>query len=496
MKTHLQNFRSLAVKALAFCLCASGCGAENPSTTQIDQLFGPWHRPDSPGAALVIAKDGTVVCQRSYGWANLEHSIPVTAETVFDVGSMSKQFTGLAVAMLAEQGKLSLDDDIRKHLADVPDFGKPITIRQLLHHTSGLPDWPNLVVLSGIAPEELITSEMILELVRRQRELNFVPGDEFLYCSTGYNLLAAVVTKVTGQSFRTWTDANLFQPLGMKRTHVCDDSAEVVAGRADSYAPHGQGSFQRMTSQLAAPGAGSVLTTAEDMGKWLLNFETARIGGKSAIEAMQRSGKLNNGANVDYGFGVFVSKWSRYRGMTVVSHRGDWAGFHCIMLRVPEERFAVVLLSNAANLEPLGLAAQIADLYLGNSFKPTVAPSPSTPPQKKPDPPKLTAEQLAAYVGDYWSEEMQLVFHVEIRRGQLRTWHRLTGWVQLLPAAVDRFDAEAKPPLVGSARPFSAMEFTRSGDSAVSGMKLSIPGGRVRAPLRFVRVSLPRMESR
>src|SRR5207247_11337175 len=145
----------------------------------------------------------------------------------------------------------------RKHLADVPDFGKPITIRQLLHHTSGLPDWPNLVVLSGIAPEELITSEMILELVRRQRELNFVPGDEFLYCSTGYNLLAAVVTKVTGQSFRTWTDANLFQPLGMKRTHVCDDSAEVVAGRAASFRPPRHGSFQALASPVAAPGGGS-----------------------------------------------------------------------------------------------------------------------------------------------------------------------------------------------------------------------------------------------
>jgi len=232
------------------------------------------------------------------------------------------------------------------------------------------------------------------------------------------------------------------------------------------------------------------------VAKWLLNFETAQVGGKSALEAMQRSGKLNNGANVDYGFGVFVSKWSRYRGMTVVSHRGDWAGYHCMMLRVPEERFAVVLLSNAANLEPLGLAAQITDLYLGNSLKPEVAPSPSMPPPKKLDPAKLTVEQLASYVSDYWNEEMRLVFRVEIRRGQLMTWHRLTGWVRLLPVAVDRFDAEAQPPIVGSARPFSTMEFTRGTGSAVAGMKLWIPGGRVRNPLRFTRVSLPKTESR
>jgi CubicO group peptidase (beta-lactamase class C family) len=159
----------------------------------------------------------------------------------------------------------------------------------------------------------LFTLDTILDLLRRQGALEFQPGDEHAYSSSGYNLLAAIIAKATGQSFRAWTDANLFRPLQMDHTHVCEDPAEVVPNRADSYAPEAR-NFRRMVSQLSAPGAGSVLTSTEDMGKWLINFETAKVGGKKALAMMQRSGKLNNGADVEYGFGIRVSKWSRYRG--------------------------------------------------------------------------------------------------------------------------------------------------------------------------------------
>ena len=495
MKRPTQKIRGFAITALAYFLSFCGYCVENPPADKIDQFFKNWNRPDSPGAAIVIVKDAGIVFQRSYGAANLEHGIPITAQTVFDIGSVSKQFTGLAVAMLVERGKLSLDDDIRKYLPDMPDFGQVITVRHLLFHTAGIPDWPNLLVLSGTAPEEIITLGTILDLLRRQTALEFRPGDDHAYSSSGYNLLAAIIAKATGQSFRAWTDANLFRPLQMDHTHVCEDPAEVVPNRADSYVPEAS-NFRRMVSQLSAPGAGSVLTSTEDMGKWLINFETAKVGGKKALAMMQRSGKLNNGADVEYGFGIRVSKWSRYRGMTVLSHRGDWAGYHSFMMSIPEERFALALFSTAADLEPLGLAVQVVDLYLGNSLGQEATPESQKSPLTTSSPMKLTSKQLAAYVGDYWNDELRVLFRVEIRGDQLVTWHRLTGWARMLPTGTDSFRTDAQPPIVGSARPVSIIQFTRSANTEVNGMKLAIARGRIRNPRIFSRVSLSKAQSK
>ncbi len=308
----------------------------------------------------MIIKDGAVVYQHEYGYANLEDHARITPQTVFDVASLAKQFTGFSVAMLIEQGKISLEDDIRKYLPEVPDFGKTIRIQHLLHHTSGLRDWPETLSLAGVDMASAITLEMILEMVRRQRELDFAPGEEHLYSNTGYNLLAAAVAKVTGQSFRAWTEANLFESLTMKHTHVCDNPAELVPNLAVSYSPAGMGKFERVVSQLAAQGSSSLFITAEDMGRWLLNFESGRVGGKSAVELMQRPGELNGGKKVDYGFGVGLGE---YHGDRIITHGGSWAGYRSIVMRVPEKRFAVAILSNVGSMETERLAREIADLY-------------------------------------------------------------------------------------------------------------------------------------
>ncbi|MEO8425891.1 MAG: serine hydrolase domain-containing protein, partial [Verrucomicrobiota bacterium] len=244
----------MAASTLGICLLLAGCDDRSRNNTKVDHLFAHWDRTDSPGAAVVIVKDGSLIYQHGYGYANLEHRIPITPQTLFDVASVAKQFTGLSVAMLVQQGKLSLDDDIRKYLPEMPDFGKPITIRNLLYHTSGLRDWPGTLGLSGLDMAGPVTFDTILEMVRRQRELDFAPGEEHLYSNTGYNLLAAAVARVTGQSFRAWTDANVFRLLGMRHTLVCDDSDEVVANCANSYAPSDKGKFHRVVSQLSAQG--------------------------------------------------------------------------------------------------------------------------------------------------------------------------------------------------------------------------------------------------
>jgi len=346
---------------LGICLLAVTCDASSRNNAKVDQLFAQWDRKDSPGAAIVIVKDGSVVYEHGYGFANLEDGIAITPQTRFDVASVAKQFTGLSVAMLVGQGKLSLADDIRTYLPDVPEFGRPITLAHLLHHTSGLRDWPETLGLSGLDMKGPISLDTILEMVRRQRELDFPPGEEHLYSNTGYNLLAAAVAKVTGQSFRAWTDANMFQPLGMKHTLVCDDTEEVVANRAESYAARGGGTFRRVVSQLSAQGSSSLFITAEDMGRWLLNFESARVGGQAAMAMMQQPGQLNSGAKVDYGFGVGVGS---YRNLPALRHGGSWAGYRSFTMVVPEKRFAVAVLANAANLDAGGMGAKIADLYL------------------------------------------------------------------------------------------------------------------------------------
>jgi len=364
--------RRCVAGALAVLFFTSISSAAEKSNATVDKLFAQWDRPDSPGAAIVIVKRDSVVYQRGYGSANLETRTPITPETVFDVASVAKQFLGFSVAMLVEEGKLSLDDDVRKHLPNVPDFGKPITIAHLLYHTSGLRDWPETLALSGLDWSGVITLETILEMVERQRELDFQPGEQHQYCNTGYNLLAATVAKVTGQSFREWSAANIFKPLGMEHTHVCDSPTEIVLNRAESYMLSGK-KFTRAISQLAAQGSSSLFISAEDMGKWMLNFKTARVGGK-ALERMREPGKLNNGKEVDYGFGVGLSN---YHGAKRISHTGSWAGYRSIVMFIPENDFAVAILANAANVNTHSLATKIADIYL--DYSPSAKPAEAAP---------------------------------------------------------------------------------------------------------------------
>jgi RNA polymerase sigma factor (sigma-70 family) len=487
MKSKLLTCRTSAwAIALGLCLWTVGCATNrpraNPSEVRVDPLFNAWNRPDSPGAAIVVVKDGAVVYQRGYGCANLDYGVPITTQTVFDAASVAKQFTGLAIAMLIDQGKLSLDDDIRTHLPEVPDFGTPITIRHLLHHTSGLRDWPVALALSGTAWSDLITTEKILEMVRHQRELNFPPGESSLYSNTGYNLLAAVVAKVSGQSFRAWTQTNLFQPLDMKHTHFCDDPTEAISQRAESYVSAGKAGHRHVVSQLSALGSSSLMTTVEDMGKWLINLETARVGGRAAIEAMKQRGRLNSGTNFAYGFGLGLDP---YHDLEAESHGGGWAGFRSAVLSVPAKRFGVAVLSNVAHLDAERLAKKVADVFLG--YQPEAEPAKT--PSKPPPATKIDPLTFPQYVGDYWSEELQVAYQVEVRQGKLMISHRLRGSAGMMQRDPDRFDTEKLPEIDLEV----SIEFVRNAESEVVGFKLS---ARRLRNLWFTRAVLPKAGAR
>ena len=323
--------------------------------------------PRFPGAALAVTRDGEIVYKRGYGMANLEYDIPITTTTIFDLASVSKQFAAFAITTLSHDGKLSLDDDIRTYLPDVPDFGDTITIRHLLHHTSGLRDWVQSLVIAGVAMEDVISFKHILKMARHQKALNFEPGTAYSYSNTGYNLLAEIVERVTGNSFREWTDANIFKPLAMTDTHFHDDHQMILKNRAYSYQAVENGGFKHAVNNTTALGSSSLYSTVEDLAKWILNFDNTQIGEQTVIEQMHQRGVLNNGEQISYAFGLNIGE---YRGLKTVGHSGSWRGFRSHLMRFPDQKFGVVILCNLDTFNPLRLAEKVADLYLADALAP------------------------------------------------------------------------------------------------------------------------------
>ncbi|MBB3656637.1 CubicO group peptidase (beta-lactamase class C family) [Rhizobium sp. BK650] len=349
---------------------------------RIDQLFEAWNNLDSPGCAVAVLRDGSVVYKRGFGMANLAHGIAIGPSTVFHSASVSKQFTAFAILLLAAEGKLSLDDDAQKYVPDLPDFGAPITLRHLLHHTSGLRDHWELLSLAGWRySKDLITDDDILAVVSRQQDLNFQPGDEHLYCNTGYALLAQVVKTVSGQSLRAFTSARIFEPLGMRNTFFRDNYAEVVRNVADGYVET-QSGIEISNTNFDTVGATSLLTTVEDLALWDENFYHPRVGGPDVIAQMLERGRLNDGSEIGYASGLGIGT---YRGLTIVEHTGGDAGFRSDIIRFPEQHFSVAILANFGSIVPSDLVRRIADIYLADVLQPAPKPGPSTFPQPAAD---------------------------------------------------------------------------------------------------------------
>lgn len=412
---------------------------------RVDQLLSPWDRADAPGVAIAVVQDGEVIHKRGYGRAQLEYAIPITPSTVFQIESDSKQSTAYAVAMLAQQRRLSLDDDIRMHLPYLPDFGETITIRHLIHHTSGLRDQFALLGLAGWPLDGDITNDQILRLVKRQRELNFSPGKEFLYCNTGYTLLAEIVAAVTGQPFSEWTAENIFRPLGMTNTHFHDDHLLIVPNRAYAYLNRPDGGFQRSVLNQSTVGATGVFTTVEDLALWVRNLDEAQLGGPALAELMHTRGVLNNGDTLSYAFGLGIQQ---HRGLVTVGHGGGAWGFKSYVVRYPDERFALVILSNLGNFWPTMMATRVAEMYLSES---TLADEPEHEmssdeqpdsvvlPAPRIEPWEPDAAELSEYVGEYASDELGTVYSISVRDNILVATHILRDSIPLTPSTRDEF---------------------------------------------------------
>jgi len=382
-------------------------------TARIDAIFAPWDRPDSPGVALGLVQGGELAYARGYGSANLEYGLPITPRSIFHVASVSKQFAAFCVVLLAQEGALSLDDEVRSLVPVVPDLGARITVRHLLAHTSGLRDQWDLLYLAGWREADLKTDDDVLALVARQRALNFAPGSEYVYSNTGFTLLGAIVRAVTGKSLRAFAHERIFAPLGMQATHFHDDHREVVPGRAYAYVQDvPAGPYRIEIPNFDTVGATSLFTTVEDLALWAANVRQPRVGAP-VLEAMAAPAALADGTPLAYGFGLAVPP---YRGLRTVGHDGADGGYRAKFIVYPDADLAVIVLANLGSIRPDALARQVVDVVLEDRLGPPPVTVPATPPGDDP---------VAAYAGTYGLAERGEFVRLEARDGAL--WAQTAG---------------------------------------------------------------------
>lgn len=422
---------------------SSAAVADSGDHARVDRLFAQWDRTDSPGCAVGVYRNGRIEYARGYGMANLELGVALSPQSVLDIGSTSKQFTAMSVMLLARDGRLSLDDDIRKYIPELPNYGKTITIRHILTHTSGIRDYLTLWGLAGVDDADLTTDQDALELLARQRELNFAPGEQWLYSNSGFFLASMIVKRVSGKSLAQFAAERIFSPLGMTHTRFNDDHMSIIANRATGYAPRDGGGWATAMSNFEQTGDGAVQTSIEDMQRWDENFYTGVVGGTEALAAMQKPAVLNNGKQQTYALGLMVDS---YRGLRTVSHGGSWAGYRAELLRFPEQHLSVACLCNLARTNPSMLARRVAEVYLGEKMIPANATnvtaagrraSDSLPSSWRP-----STTDLSRYAGRYDSPELETSYSLSVENGTLMLHRRRSPPIALMPTNAETFTAE------------------------------------------------------
>jgi CubicO group peptidase (beta-lactamase class C family) len=390
-------------------LLAPPAAAQLPEA-RIDAVFQTFAGPDAPGCAVGVYRDGRIAFARGYGMADLQHAVPIGPASVFHVASISKQFTAMAIALLEAEGRLSLDDDVRRWLPEVPDFGRRITIRHLIHHTSGLRDQWELLSLGGWRPDDPKSQADILWLVSRQRGLNFEPGAEYLYSNTGYTLMAVIVERASGRPFRAFTEERIFRPLGMTSTHFHDDHTMIVPGRTSAYQPRPDGGWRISIPVFDNAGATSLFTTIEDLARWDRNFIDRTVGGAGVTDRMHERGRLNGGDVLPYAFALVHGE---HRGLRTVGHSGADAGYRADYLRFPDEGWSFATFCNASTANAGQLNRSVAEIVLEARMSPrptAAAAAPSAPPRPTASPAASPPAEPASWAGEYRSDELDVVW--------------------------------------------------------------------------------------
>lgn len=382
---------------------------------RIDAVFAEYTKPGSPGCAFALYERGRVLYARGYGLASVEHDVAIDPlQTVFDIGSTSKQFTAASILLLAQDGKLALDDSVRKHVPELPAYFDTVTLDHLLRHTGGVRDYIALLMLGGINVEDHTTDADALQAIARQAKLDFVPGSEHNYSNSGYFLLSLVVKNASGKSLREFAQERIFTPLGMRQSRILDDHTLPIPHRAASYEPGADGAWTLSTSGWEQTGDGAVQTTVADLAKWDANFYDPKVGGAGLIEQLQQVGVLNDGEKLEYARGLIVAD---YRGLQSVSHGGAWMGFRADVLRFPEAGIGAAALCNVGSAAPSMLLQNVADIVLADRLQPAAQPPVQ---ENKTDTPASREDfSPSDYTGIYFSADTALVRRIEAREGKL-----------------------------------------------------------------------------
>ena len=413
----MKPLRLIALPVAALCVAALRVSAQSTKEQAVDKIFAEWDKLSSPGCAVGALRNGRFLYKRGYGSANLDYDIPNAPEMVYYVGSDSKQFTAATVALLSLQGKLSLDDDIRRYLPEMPDYGTPVTIRHLIHHTSGIRDMYALMTLRGDRLEDVFPDSDAIALIARQKGLAFAPGSQYSYSNSGYFLLAQIVKRVTGKSLREVADELIFQPLGMTHTHFHDDPGHVMKQRAMSYERDSLGNFRLSYLQnFDKIGAGGLYTTLDDLRKWDGNFYTKKVGGDALQTLIHTRGVLTNGDTLPYAFGNEIRT---SRGLRTVEHGGALMGYKAYILRFPDQHFSVLMTCNLGAIDPGPLAHAVAEIYLADKMGPpqvAAAPTPRQASTSGTTDAAPSAADVGALVGNYYNEDLDVIYRV-VRTG-------------------------------------------------------------------------------
>ena len=477
----LSSVRIAAFLLSAALTLASGCtnrdvpgngfevGVEIP---EIDALFAVWDRPGSPGCSLAVAQDGELLYSRGYGYANLDHDIPMTPQSVVDVASVNKQFMAAMLNMLAAEGALSLDDDVRNFLPELPAYDTPITLRHMLYHTSGLRDYLTLFPLAGRDHYNPISHRQILEMMARQKALNFQPGERYEYSNTAFMLLAQVIERVSEQSLGDFAHARVFEPLGMTGSLMYDDYEEVIPRRATGYDRHSDDDIRMVHNfNFDVPGDGQLYSTVEDLLRW---DEYLHGPDKPPYyESILTEGRLNNGDLLGLAQGLYLGK---YRGQRTIHHTGSSWGSTSILIRFVESGLAVAITCNDGNAARWPMVHRIADHYLQDQLDPVEdnqeQSAGNAGAEDSIEAIEFAHKGLPEFSGTYFSVELDATYRVMVDRGALQVRIEQEPPLSAKPIAEDRFD------LLFGERAYAgvmsaSLAFVRDADGAVSGFKLS-----------------------
>lgn len=358
-----KDFSNL-IKGLLFFFLVSFQFIYAQNNNEVAAIFKKYNHRDTPGIAVSVIKDGNVIYQKGFGIANLEYGIPINEETKFHVASLSKQFTAFMILKLEEEGLLSINDDVRKYIPELPDYGKKITINHLLTHSSGIRDQWRLLELAGWRLDDVIKTEQIFKLIINQKELNFPPGDSFKYSNSGYTLMAIIIERLTKTTFANYAKQIIFEPLQMNDSFFYDDHEEMMSNRAYSY-KRVRKNLKKSNLNFATVGPTSLFTTIEDMNKWAMNFKNMTIGSKRIFQSMNEKAKKNDGSVSSYAKGQFVKE---YKGFKMIYHSGSDAGYRCYFARFPDLGYQFILFANASYISAYDEIFKLVDYYLQDKY--------------------------------------------------------------------------------------------------------------------------------